>query len=113
MKFVIKLSNFRAMNLWKKVLEMDLINKEIAERHRETKLIFNFFKYWNDKTLESKLNEWRLLKYADAHNVRQSEFEKTYTPYLFCGLFLHIFMTNTCTFFRTLQATSGENYCCF
>ena len=56
---------------WKSILSVEALNTERALIHFNNKLLQKTFTRWNDLSLESKLGEWRQIKYSDAHNTKR------------------------------------------
>lgn len=55
---------------WSIILEIESFNTHIAEDFWKTKTRRNVIKAWSDAALASKLNEWKMTKYADAFYTR-------------------------------------------
>ena len=68
----IAVENFRQNHLkksfftqWSRILTIEAHNNELADDFKNQKLLQKTFTAWNEKSLESKLSEWRNIKIAD------------------------------------------------
>ena len=68
---IINHRNARSISKWGMVLRLDAVNVQRAISHWNSKLLTKAFSSWNDMALESKLREWRQIKYADAHDTKR------------------------------------------
>ena len=56
----------RYFHQWTNILKIDSFNIQKADEHFKSRICVKMIKTWSDAAIQSKLNEWRLNKYADA-----------------------------------------------
>lgn len=56
----------RHFHQWTHILKIDSFNIQKADEYYKSRICLKMIKTWSDATIQSKLNEWRLNKYADA-----------------------------------------------
>ena len=56
----------RHFHQWTNILKIDSLNIQKADEYYKNRICVKMIKTWSDAAIQSKLNEWRLNKYADA-----------------------------------------------
>ena len=56
----------RHFHQWTHILKIDSFNIQKADEYYKSRICLKMIKTWSDAAIQSKLNEWRLNKYADA-----------------------------------------------